>query len=339
MRDVGLQPPASLIIVSVYVVISHEAGGPGMSTRPQHRVWTLLVDSWERFSRHGDMLAAATSFYALLSVAPLFVVAIGVAGLVFDRADARASMLRGLRRVASPEVTDSVTRLPDAAERQDSQVAAVVAVLLLLWAASRFFLQVQDALNITWGVTPVESKGVIDWLRRVAIKRLVSLAMVLGCGALLLSTLLLQTILAALGELTHAWREVLTVAPGLLMLQQLAFSFVVLTCVFTLIYRVLPDAQVRFADVWVGGALTSALTLLGTWLLGLLLSSLSPAWLQGAIGSVAAFVLWTYYASQVFLLGAAFTRTWSCRRGAAVVPESYARSTEEGMGGHHASTT
>lgn len=284
---------------------------------------SLFTDTWQRFSEHGDMLAASTSFFVLLTIAPLFVVSIGVAGLIFDKSAARASLFQGLRRVASPEVTRAVRSLLEAAESQDSKVAAVIAVVVLIWGASRFFLQIQQSLNLIWGVRPVEQETFGATLRSVAVKRLMSIAMVLGCGGLLLLSLVLQAVMTALNSFTGG--DAIQVPAVAAMVQQFVVSFALLTALFAAIYRVLPDARVHFRDVWIGAALTSLLTLGGTWLLGMFLSSVSPAWLQGALGSVAAFVIWTYYAAQVFFLGAAFTRAWSCQTEDHVEPETHAQ--------------
>lgn len=293
------------------------------------RAWSMIIDTYDRFSEYGDMLSAGTSFFALLSLAPLLMVAIGIAGLVFDRDQARATILSGLQRFASPEVIKTVTRLLESAEQQDAKIATVVAVILLMWAASRFFVQIQDALNTIWGVRPKQTTSVMQSLRSVALKRVLSLAMVVGCGALLLLMLILQTVLSVLSrvaeDLTGGLVTFVRENPTALMLQQAMVSLVLLTFLFGMIYRVLPDARVRWGDVWVGAGLTALLTLAGTWLLGMFLTNISPTWLQGALGSAAAFVLWTYYAAQVFYLGAAFTREWACRDGAHVQPALHAQ--------------
>jgi len=275
---------------------------------------SLLSDTWDRFAKHSDLVSAATSFYALVSVAPLFVVAIGLAGLVFERGAARARLLQGLRRVASPEITALVRRFLESAELQNSHVTTVVAIALLVWGASRFFVQIQDALNLMWGVRPPPDESFRETLRRVAIKRLLSVGMVVGCGVLLLATLALQALSSAAGTVLEDLGAAMQIPPALLAIQQALVSFALMTAVFAMVYRMLPDTDVRWRDVWIGAAMTAMLTLAGTWVLGKVMGLIAPAWLQGALGSVAAFVLWTYYAAQVFFFGAAFTRTWSLHK-------------------------
>jgi membrane protein len=279
---------------------------------------TFIIETWERFDRHGDLLAAAISFYTLLSLAPLVVIAIHVASLLVDRAEARGTLLNGMSDLTSPELAATVGQLTDAVDRQGGGVAAILAGVMLLWAASRLFLQIQEALNLIWGVRTKDSASVGEAVKRFVTKRLVSFAMVLACGALLLSMLIAQAVLATVGDAVERWLGgTITISPWLFLL---GVSYVMIAMVF----RVLPDAKVRWRDVWVGSAVTTVLVLAGTALLGLYLTRIAPAWLQGAAGSLAAFMLWAYYLAQVFLLGASFTRTWSARDGQPLIPEPLA---------------
>jgi membrane protein len=283
-------------------------------TSSAHGAIRILRDTWQRFREHGDTLAAATSFFMLLSIAPLLVISVGVASLVFSKASARADLFETVRRAASEEVVRVVRRLLAAVEQQDSTLATALAAFLLLWAASRLFVQIQEALNLIWGVR-ARTRGTREYLQNFAIKHVISLAMVLGCGALLLASLLAHAVLAALDTLAVDTVGAFRVPSALLFLQELSLSFVLLAAGFAVIYRVLPDARVRWSDVWLGALLTAAMMLAGTWLLGLYFTRIAPAWLQGAVGSAAAFILWTYYLAQVFFLGASFTWAWSGRAG------------------------
>lgn len=280
---------------------------------------TFIIETWERFDRHGDLLAAAISFYTLLSLAPLVVIAISVASLIVDRAEARGTLLNGMSDLTSPQLAETLAQLTDAIGEQDGGLAAILAAVMLLWAASRLFLQIQEALNLIWGVRTKDAENAREMVHRFLSKRLVSFAMVIGCGALLLSMLIAQALLATVGDAIERWVGIsaISVSPWL-------FFFALSTVLFAMVYRVLPDACVRWRDVWVGAGVTSVLVLGGTALLGLYLTRIAPAWLQGAAGSLAAFMLWAYYLAQVFLLGASFTRTWSAREGQALTPEPMA---------------
>jgi membrane protein len=268
----------------------------------------VFVDAWDRFNKHGDMLAGSLAFFGLLSLAPLVVIAISVASVLVERERVREVLIAGARDMASSQIVDEVVKLIDAVEQQKTGVGALIAAFLLLWAASKLFMQIEEALNLIWGV---ETKAVLstrETVQRLVMKRLISFAMVIVCGVLLLSMLIVQALLVMIGE----------VASNMLGVELAAFGppivfFALLTSLFALMYRVLPDTEIQFREVWVGATTTSVLVLLGTWLLGLYLTRIAPAWLQGAAGAIAAFLVWTYYLAQVFLLGASFTRAWAVR--------------------------
>lgn len=288
------------------------------------RLASLLYDTWNRYSEHGDMLAAAVSFYSLLSIAPLSVVAVTVAGLAFERSEVRGALFSTVQDASNTEVANVVIDLLDAAERGGGRVAAVLALLMLAWAASRLFLELQEALNMMWGVRVKAAKNARESVRRIAIKRAISFAMVLGSGTLLLALLVLQTLMAGVGGIVARVVRTAEAVNVFGFVQQVAVSFGLLTLICAVVYRVLPDVRIRWRDVWVGASITALLVLIGTALLGLYLSRIAPAWLQGAIGSIAVFMIWTYYVAQVFLVGAAFTREWACRAGAGITPEAHA---------------
>jgi membrane protein len=284
----------------------------------------LLYDTWNRYSEHGDMLAAAVAFYSLLSIAPLSVVAVTVAGLVFERSEVRDTLFSTVEEASNTDVAKVVIDLLDAAERGGGRVAAALALGLLAWAASRLFLELQEALNLMWGVRVKSARSARETMRRIAIKRAISFAMVLGSGMLLLALLVLQTLMAGVGGVVARVVRTEEAVNIFGFVQQIGVSFALLTLICAVVYRVLPDARIRWRDVWFGAAMTALLVLIGTALLGLYLSRIAPAWLQGAIGSIAVFMIWTYYVAQVFLVGAAFTREWACRSGDGITPEPHA---------------
>jgi membrane protein len=288
------------------------------------RLARLLYDTWNRYSEHGDMLAAAVAFYSLLSIAPLNVVAVTVAGLVFERKEVRDALFSTIADAANTDVANVVMKLLDAAEHEGGRVAAVIALIVLAWAASRLFLELQEALNMIWGVRVKAAKSARESMRRIVIKRAISFAMVLGSGTLLLALLLLQTLMTGVGGVVERVVRTEEAVNVFGFVQQIAVSFGLLTLICAVVYRVLPDVRIRWRDVWFGAAITALLVLIGTALLGLYLSRIAPSWLQGAIGSIAVFMVWTYYLAQVFLIGAAFTREWAARDGGEITPEAHA---------------
>jgi membrane protein len=267
----------------------------------------VFVDAWDRFTTYGDMLAGSLAFFGLLSLAPLVVIAISVASVLVERERVREALITVARDMASAQIVDEVVKLIDAVEQQQTGVGALIAAFLLLWAASKLFLQIEEALNLIWGVEnkPLTARQTVQ---RLVMKRLISFAMVIASGVLLLSMLIVQAALVVIGEVASR-----TLGVELAVLGPPTVFFTLLTLLFALMYRVLPDAEIRFREVWVGATTTAALVLLGTWLLGVYLTRIAPTWLQGAAGAIAAFMVWSYYLAQVFLLGASFTRAWAVR--------------------------
>lgn len=297
--------------------------------RSAGNLWTLLKGTYERYSeRNGDLLAAAFSFYALLSVAPLAVIAVSVAGLVVDPQTARAYLLHGVERASGREIANVLVTGLEAAKSQGGGIGAVIALALLLWAASKLFTVLQDGLNAIWGVEPKPTSTTWHIIRRVALKRLLSFAMVIGCGALLLISLLLQTALSTVRSSVLEGLGLSAMQGDLAFAQQLGLSLLALTVAISAVFWLLPDVRVHWRDVWTGALTTAVFMLLGTALLSLYLSRIAPNWLQGAVGSIAAFVLWSNYLAQMFLLGAALTRERACARGETVEPEPYAKLAE-----------
>lgn len=273
------------------------------------RALRLLADAYERYDRHGDLLAGSLAFFALLSLAPLIVIAVSVASVLVERDQVRSALISSLQQFASVEIVSQVIQLVDAIDdQQQSGLGAVLAAVVLLFAASRLFLQIEQALNLIWGVEHKPVVGNRQRVHRFVQKRLVSFAMVIACGVLLISMLVVQALLAMLDAAVARVTGV-----GLTALGPPLVFLTLLTLLLALMYRVLPDTEVRFREVWVGAGTTAFLVLMGTYLLGLYLTRIAPAWLQGAAGALAAFMVWIYYLAQVFLLGASFTRAWAVR--------------------------
>jgi membrane protein len=219
-----------------------------------------------------------------------------------------------LTATAGPDVARAVQSILAHAQGFGSGVlATVVGVVALLFGASGVFGQLQDALNTIWGVEPKPGRGIWGLIH----DRFLSLTMVLGTAFLLLVSLVISTALKALGGLVAP-------APGfaavLWDIVNVVVSFGIITLLFALIYKVLPDATIGWRDVWIGAALTALLFTVGKYLLGLYLARGSVTSGYGAAGSLVLILLWVYYSSQILLFGAAFTRVYADRYGSHVQP-------------------
>lgn len=273
--------------------------------RPQD-LWPLLKQTLsEWMDDNVPALAAALAYYTLFSIAPLLIIAIAVAGLVFGEEAARGAIqaqLQGL--IGEPGATVVQDMVASASKPEAGFLATILGVLVLAFAATGVFVQLQDALNAIWKAKRRVTSGLLNFLRQ----RLLSFAMVLGIGFLLLVSLVVSAGLAAAGTflvgLLPAWEAVLQLINVLV-------SFAVVTVLFALIYKVLPDTRVAWSDVWLGAAVTSLLFSLGKLGIGLYLGKSSVASTYGAAGSFAVLLLWVYYSSQLLFLGAEFTQVYA----------------------------
>ena len=256
----------------------------------------------EYFSNRPMELAAALSYYTLLSLAPLVLMTVSLAGLVFERAAVEgrvASEIRGLVGHEGAEVVQTVMR--NANDREKGGISVLIGMIFLLVGATTVFVQLQNSLNRIWKVDMSQRLGAIQSFIK---ERLLSLAMVLGIGFLLLVSLLVNTALTAVGD---SARTTVGDSSGLLHAFNALASFTVITGLFAMIFKVLPDAPVTWRDVWFGAVLTSVLFTLGKFVLGLYLGRAGIGSAYGAAGSVVVLTVWVYYASMILLFGAEIT--------------------------------
>jgi membrane protein len=258
------------------------------------------VQSWSR--DQAPSMGAAISYYTVFSIAPLLLIAIAVAGLVFDRTAAEHQIITQLGALLGAAGASAVEGLlRNAAQSQRSGLAAAIGGVALLLGATSVFGELQTALDRIWRVPqPRRISGVWAILRA----RLLSFGMILGLGFLLAVSLMLS---AALSALSTWWGTALAGWAMTLKILNAVVSFAVITLLFAMIYKFLPQARIGWSDVWVGAVVTSLLFEAGKELIGLYLGTSGISSTFGAAGSLAVLLVWVYYSAQVFLLGAEFT--------------------------------
>ena len=279
----------------------------------------LLKETFAEWNKDkASRLAAALAYYTVFSLAPLLIIVIAIAGSVFGEEAARGAIveqIQGLVGRAGAEVIQAA--IQNASKPAEGTIASVISVIVLIFGASGVFAELQDALNTVWEVQPKPGRGVVNVIRN----RFLSFSMVLGIGFLLLVSLVVSAILAALVNFVG------NAVPGVSILLQLVnfiFSFVVTTLLFGLIYKVLPDVKIAWSDVWIGAALTSLLFSIGRFLLGVYLGNSSFGSTYGAASSLVIILAWVYYAAQILFLGAEFTQVYARRYGSQIVPDEHA---------------
>jgi membrane protein len=283
--------------------------------RSLHEAWQMVAVIIDDFSAdRGGLMAAALAFYALLSIAPLAVVGVAVAGAVLGSGRARAQLAAMLLQSMGPNVERTVMGWVDQAA---SSVAAgsVIGLLLILWAASRLFGQLREALNQIWNVEVPEAASIKESIKDYLKQRLFALGMVLIAGPLLLASFISRALLSSVYDFVGAS------AHTLVQVGQIAASVLLVAGTTAIIFSVVPDVSVDRRSVLVGSGLTSALLSLGNYLVGLYLGRASVADTYGAAGAAVVVLLWLYYSAFIFLLGAEFTQAYAVRSGRRMKPK------------------
>jgi len=263
-------------------------------------------------------LAASLAYYTALSLAPLLLLIVGVVGLVLDRqqvATQLATQLEGLMGQAGREL---VTSILTTTSPQGSLLATVVGLVTLFIGATAVFGELQATMNLIWEVQPAPTSGVWAgiwaWLRA----RVFSLAIVFALAFLLLVSLVISAALAGAAALFQGPEQAV-----LSHVLEIAVSLLVLTFVFALLYKYVPDAEIGWRDVWLGGFITAVLFTIGKTAIGIYLGRASVGSAYGAAGSMVVLLVWVYYSALIMFFGAEFTHAWATRHGG-VTPQPHA---------------
>ena len=248
---------------------------------------------------------AALAFYTLFSMAPILVLAIAVAGYVFGAKAAQGEIVSQLEGLVGPNGAQAVQALLAGAQDPASGLfATLVASVLLLLGATSVFAELKGSLDELWGVSRTGRSAFGVLLRT----RLLSFGLVLVLAFLLLVSLVISAGLAVAERYAHGMLGSSTVV---LETMTSLVSFAVIACMFSIIYKTLPDAPLSWRDVWIGAAFTAGMFSLGKYVIGLYLGNSGVASSFGAAGSLIALLLWVYYSAQIFFLGAEFTRHYA----------------------------
>ena len=267
------------------------------------RLLKMTVDDW--IEDRALRLSAALAFYAVFSIAPLLVIAMGVAGLVLGEDAVRGHLDNQLRVYVGAQTAEAVqTIVQGFSKPADGWMGAIIGFITLLIGAGGVFGQLKDALNTIWEVQPKGGNGFVVWL----MERLWSFGMVLVIGFLLLTSLVLNIALAAF---TGYFERAIGLSPAVGGVLTFLASVAMVTLLFAFIFKVLPDAKVQWRHVWVGAGVTALLFELGKFGLSLYLGRESTTSGFGAAGSVVLVLLWVYYASCILFFGAEFTQVYA----------------------------
>ena len=271
-----------------------------MNARQLFGLCQQAFESWK--NDYAPSMGAALAYYTVFSVAPLLLIVISVAGLVFGQEAARGEIFAQLSGMMGVEGALAVQGMLEAVNKPtEGIVATMIGIGLLVIGATTVFGELQDSMDRIWRApTRIQSSGVMSLVK----VRLLSFSMIMGIGFLLMVSLVASAALAALGKW---WSPLFGGWETLAQAVNFAFSFAMVTVAFAMIYKLLPRVRVQWRDVWIGAAVTALLFTIGKHLIGLYIGKSSVASGYGAAGSLVVVLVWVYYSAQIFLLGAEFT--------------------------------
>ena len=279
------------------------------------KLFSQAVQTWQ--AHNAPRLGAALAFYTVLSLAPLLIVAVSVAGLFFSQIDVQERIIDQVQLLVGQDNMEVVQLLRtlfrnafDAYSASDAILPSLIGLGALLFGASIVFNELRAAMNTIWEVKAPDAfrEGVINLVKN----RLIALAMVAGIGFLLLVSLVLSTGATAFSSFLS---DQLSIAEPFVNAFDVTVSVVIVSLLFSLLYKYLPSARVSWWDTWLGAIVTALLFSAGKWLISLYLSRSVVASAYGAAGSLVIFLLWVYFSAQIFFFGAAFCRVYAERHG------------------------
>src|ERR687897_3133090 len=284
-------------------------------------IWQFLkttISEW--VEAEPFQLAAALSYYTLFSLAPLLLIAIGVAGFAFGREAAQNQIVETLQGMIGQESARTVQEMIQASSEKPKTgiMSTIIGLVALLFGAGGVVGQLQTSLNKIWEVAPKPGQGIWGFLRQ----RFFSFAMVLAIGFLLLVSLVVTAVLSSFTAMLSSFLGDATFVAHAV---DILVSFGFVTLLFALIYKYVPDVEIQWRDVWVGAALTSILFTIGKYLIGLYIGTSGVSSTFGAAGSLITILVWVYYSSLIFFLGAEFTRVYATQYGSGVAPAENAQ--------------
>ncbi len=306
----------------MYSTIRGKKERMGMKPKNLLEIFKQTFKEWNEDK--APRLAAALSYYTVFSLAPLLVLVIAITSFIIgNNVDIRNEIMRHLHGLVGPQGAEIVSTLIERNSQPGSGIlATIIGIVTLLLGATGVFGQLQDALNTIWEVKPKAGRGILGMLK----DRFLSFTMVLGTSFLLLVSLVISTALAFLNQFFTDWLGGLGVLAQMI---NIIVSIGVVTVIFAMIFKFLPDVKIRWADVWIGSLFTAVLFTIGRILLSIYLGNSATTSAYGAAGSLVVLLLWVYYSSQILFFGAEFTQVYARMYGSRILPTPNARALTE----------
>jgi membrane protein len=272
--------------------------------------WALAVEAGKSWMRDGaGSMGAALAFYSLFSMAPLLLLAISIAGIAIGSDTARDLLMTQLTELMGEQGASAVQSVLTASDtRKEGIIAAAASLAMLVLGASTVFAELRRDLDKIWRHEPAPTRGIWGHVSG----RVFAVGMIMSIGFLLMVSLVVSATVAAIGGI---WAGGFPGSSFILRALEFVGSFLVITGLFAMIYKILPSVRIEWRDVWVGAAVTSILFWIGKWLIGIYIGESAIASPFGAAGTLIIVIVWVYYSAQIFFLGAEFTRAYATRHG------------------------
>jgi membrane protein len=283
-------------------------------------IWNLLKQTFTGFSNDRIVkLSAALAYYTVFSIGPMIIVIIYIAGLVYGRDAIQGNVFHQLQSLVGADAAAQIQQMiKNAALNGSGPLAATIGVVTLVLGATSVFAEIQDSINFIWSLKPKPKKG---WLKMI-MNRLLSFSIIVSLGFILLVSLVLNGLIEALMNRLQARFPNVTVV--VLYIVNLLLTFAVITTLFAVIFKVLPDALIKWKDVMIGSMVTAVLFMIGKFGITLYIGKSNVGSTYGAAGSLVVLLLWVYYSAIILYFGAEFTKAYATDYGSQIRPSQYA---------------
>src|SRR5688572_23878722 len=284
------------------------------------KAWEILKQTVLNFFQDDSFsYASSIAFYTIFSLPAILIISLSIGATVYERDIVQKELINQVARLIGPESAGDVEEiLINAALDSTGTFAKIVGIITLIFSATTVFISLQTSLNKIWGIKPKPERGIVKYL----LDRLLSLAMVISIGFLLLVSLVFDTVLVvfqnSLTKVLAGWALYLVTAVNIIV------SLGIITVIFAILFKVLPDAKIKWKDVWVGAIVTTVFFALGKYLIGFYLGNSSVNSAYGAAGSLVIILIWVYYSTVIFLFGAELTSVYAEKLGSDITPYHHA---------------
>ena len=288
------------------------------------RLWKVLKNSFKGFSNDRiTKMSSSLSYYTLFSMAPLLIIIISLSGIFLGQDAAQGKIYNQLSNfIGSNAASQLQTMIQNASLSGKSKFAAIIGIVTLIIGATTVFAQIQDTINYIWGIKPKPKKGWLNFLKN----RFLSFSVIIGLAFLLLVSLTLSTLIDGFSDALKARFPQITVV--FLYIINTVVTLLITTLIFGAIFKVLPDAKIRWKDVLTGAITTAVLFMLAKFGISFYISKSNVGTTYGAAGSLVILLLWVYFSAMILYFGAEFTKAYAVEFGAEIRPEDYAVTTK-----------